>query len=172
MYSIILYLLNIIQDQSKQISYLLHFICRFIPLKQWLFDDSHSPKYQKFKTDELPIIQHRLNEWTFEGLQDYYLQRYGNKVKPVKRRGSCDIPVNCKCPCCGAPAQYLYKNNGAKGQLLCKVCATTFSPLDNRFSKTITLRCPHCGHVLSPVKDRKSFRIHKSRLDYRYAAGQ
>jgi hypothetical protein len=47
MYLIIPYLLDIIQDQNKQISYLLHFICRFIPLKQWLFDDSHSPKYQR-----------------------------------------------------------------------------------------------------------------------------
>ena len=28
-----------------------------IPLKQWVFDDSHSPKYQKFKIDELPIVE-------------------------------------------------------------------------------------------------------------------
>ena len=25
------------------------------PLKQWVHDDSHSPKYQKFKTDRLPV---------------------------------------------------------------------------------------------------------------------
>ena len=35
---------------------LLNFICRYIPLKQWPFDDSHSPKYQKFKVDERPRI--------------------------------------------------------------------------------------------------------------------
>lgn len=32
------------------------FICKYVPLKQWAYDDSHSPKYQKFKIDELPKI--------------------------------------------------------------------------------------------------------------------
>ena len=45
---IILYLLNYIKYQNKIIGQLLNFICRYIPLKQWAFDDSHSPKYQKF----------------------------------------------------------------------------------------------------------------------------
>ena len=52
----ILYLLQFIQYQHKQICWLLNFICRYIPLKQWAFDDSHSPKYQKFKIDELPRV--------------------------------------------------------------------------------------------------------------------
>ncbi|GKX30962.1 hypothetical protein SH1V18_34420 [Vallitalea longa] len=55
--SIITYLLDIIQYQNQQISWLLLFISKFIPLKQWAFDDAHSPKYQKFKTDKLPIIK-------------------------------------------------------------------------------------------------------------------
>ena len=55
---IILYLLNYINYQRKIIGQLLNFICRYIPLKQWAFDDSHSPKYQKFKVDELPKILH------------------------------------------------------------------------------------------------------------------
>lgn len=54
---IILYLLNYIQYQHQQICWLLNFICRYIPLKQWAFDDSHSPKYQKFKIDKLPVIK-------------------------------------------------------------------------------------------------------------------
>ena len=53
---IILYLLNIIQYLYRQNCWLINFICRYIPLKQWAFDDSHSPKYQKFKIDELPLI--------------------------------------------------------------------------------------------------------------------
>ena len=40
---IILYLLLFIQYQHKQICWLFNFICRYIPLKQWVFDDSHSP---------------------------------------------------------------------------------------------------------------------------------
>lgn len=43
---IILYLLNIIQYLYQMNCWLLSFICRYIPLKQWAFDDSHSPKYQ------------------------------------------------------------------------------------------------------------------------------
>ena len=54
---IIQYLLSFIQYQHQQICWLLNFICRYIPLKQWAFDDSHSPKYQKFKVDELPVIK-------------------------------------------------------------------------------------------------------------------
>ena len=54
--SIILYLINIIQEQYKQICYLILFICKYIPLKQWAFDDSHSPEYQKFKVDKLPTV--------------------------------------------------------------------------------------------------------------------
>ena len=45
------------------------FICRYIPLKQWNFDDSHSPKYQKFKVDELPIIKTFIKQdWQFLNL--------------------------------------------------------------------------------------------------------
>lgn len=54
---IILYLLQLIQYQHKQICWLLSFICTYIPLKQWAFDDSHLPKYQKFKVDKLPVIK-------------------------------------------------------------------------------------------------------------------
>ena len=52
---IILYLLTIIQYLYQMNCWLLNFICRYIPLKQWAFDDSHSPKYQKYKIDELPL---------------------------------------------------------------------------------------------------------------------
>ncbi|MCL2865322.1 MAG: transposase, partial [Lachnospiraceae bacterium] len=39
---IIQYLLFIIQQQHQMLCWLLNFICRYIPLKQWAFDDSHS----------------------------------------------------------------------------------------------------------------------------------
>ena len=51
---IILYLLTIIQYLYQMNCWLLNFICRYIPLKQLAFDDSHSPKYQKHKIDALP----------------------------------------------------------------------------------------------------------------------
>jgi len=158
---IIHYLLQIIQYQNKQILFLLNFICRYLPLKQWAFDDSHSPKYQKFKVDQLPIIISYQQDWNYNDLLIYYQKRYGKKIKPVNRRSESDIPEDCFCPRCGAPHLFLYKNNGSKGQLMCKVCDAKFAPNENRFSKTHSLRCPHCGHSLVAKKSRKHFIVHK-----------
>lgn len=157
---IILYLLTTIQQLYKQNCWLINFICRYIPLKQWAFEDSHSPKYQKFKVDALPLITDFRQDWTYKDLIPYYEKRYGKKIKPVQRRSACDLSDQCRCPRCQAPAPYLYKNNGSKGQLLCKVCDTRFSLKENRYS-SIKLRCPHCGKALVPIKDRKYFTIHK-----------
>ena len=158
---IILYLLHLIQYQQNQICWLLNFICRYIPLRQWAFDDSHSPKYQKFKVDALPKVQILQHEWHWQLLLPYFEQRYNVKIKPVSRRKECDIPENCSCPSCGAPQPYLYRNNGKAGQLKCKVCDTNFSSDENRFAKSYTLRCPHCGKTLTAKKERKHFILHK-----------
>lgn len=91
---IILYLLNYINYQRKIIGQLLNFICRYIPLKQWAFDDSHSPKYQKFKIDELPKILH-YESWDYRLLLPYLEWKYGKKIKPVHRRSDCNIPDDC-----------------------------------------------------------------------------
>ena len=71
MANIILHLIRLIQYQQRQIKWLLEFICKFIPLKQWMFDDSHSPKYQKFKVDQLPLFANRRSgKWDFDFLQE------------------------------------------------------------------------------------------------------
>ena len=161
--NIILYLLTYINYQRKIIGQLLNFICRYIPLKQRAFDDSHSPKYQKFKIDILPKIISYQQDWTWKDLILYYQKRYGKTIKPVFRRVVCDIPSDCTCPMCKAPVDYLTWNNGrSKTQILCKVCQTKFSPgTDNRFSKTHKLKCPYCTHALVPKKNRKHFILHK-----------
>ena len=160
---IIMYLIQLIQYQHKQICWLLNFICKYISLKQWAFDDSHSPKYQKFKIDQLPKIISYKQDWEWTDLIDYYKQRYGKTVKPVFRHNECNVPENCRCLSCNAPFQYLMWNDGKKQrQLLCKVCHSHFSPgSDTRFSKTHRLKCPHCNHSLVHKKDRKHFVIHK-----------
>ena len=157
---IILYLLQYIQYQHQQICWLINFICRYIPLKQWAHDDSHSPKYQKFKIDQLPLITNFRQDWTYKDLIPYFEKRYGKTVTPIRRHSECDISDDCCCPRCGAPKIYLYKNNGSKGQLLCKVCDAHFSLEESRYS-SIKLRCPHCGNALIPKKDRKFFIVHK-----------
>ncbi len=160
--NIILYLLQLIQYLYQQNIWLLNFICRYIPLKQWAFDDSHSPKYQKFKIDELPLVLN-VEPWDYHDLMAYYEWRYGEDykpIKPIRRRSECDISDDCTCPRCNAPKLFLYKNNGSKGQLQCKVCQTLFSPEENRHT-SMKLRCPHCMRTLVPKKDRKHFVVHK-----------
>ncbi len=100
-------------------------------------------------------------KWDYKDYIPYLEWKYGKKIKPVSRRSECDIDDNCTCPRCNAPKPYLYKNNGSKGQILCKVCSTAFSPEENRFSKSYSLKCPHCNHSLAHKKDRKHFVVHK-----------
>ena len=156
---IILYLLHLIQYQHNQICWLLNFICRYIPLRQWAFDDSHSPRYQKFKIDPLPVIKtFYKQDWKF--LLEYYQWKYKKTLRPVQRRNGKSIPEDIVCPVCGAPHHFIYDNNGGNGQYQCKVCGQTFTSGESA-TTPVRLMCPHCGHALVPKKDRKFFRIHK-----------
>lgn len=49
------------------------------------FDDIHSPKYQKFKTDKLPIIKPFIKQ-DFQFLLAYYEWKYAKPLKTVQRR--------------------------------------------------------------------------------------
>ncbi len=158
---IITYLVKIIQEQQKIIYYLLSFICKFIPLKQWIFDDSNSPEYQKFKVDEPPIII-KFETYDYLELINYFHKRYGKLIKPIRitAKSKRNVPQDTLCPRCNAPHNYLYDNNGGKGQFKCSVCSLTFAT-GEVVTKPITIKCPHCGNVLSIVKQRKEFNIHK-----------
>lgn len=159
MASIITYLLWYNQYLLRVISQLLLFIAKYIPLKQWAFEDSHSPEYQKFKVDKLPKII-RFEKVDYKLLIAYYKHKYGISLGPVRRRAGKQIAGNIECPKCGAPHQYIYDNNGGKGQYQCSVCKKTFKE-NNYATKPIVFVCPHCGKTLSAKKDRKHFRIHK-----------
>ena len=143
----------------KVISQLLLFIAKYIPLKQWTFEDSHSPKYQKFKVDKLPKIIH-FEKADYKLLLAYYKHKYNKLIKPVQRRNGKSIPEDIVCPRCGAPNHYIYDNNGNRGQFQCKVCGQNFNE-SNHADKSMVFLCPYCGHTLSPKKDRKHFRIYK-----------
>lgn len=73
--NIIHYMLLLIQYLYQQNCWLISFICRYIPLKQWVFDDSHSPK---FKVDGLPKIIH-YEPWDYREYIPYIQWRYGKQ---------------------------------------------------------------------------------------------
>lgn len=159
--NIILYLLHIIQEQYQQICWLILFIARYIPLRQWAHDELHSPKYQKFLTDRLPIIKPFVKQdWRL--WNEYYLLRYGKAVQPIKpRKGKPrKVPADTVCPLCEAPHEYIYDNSGGRGQFKCKICGQTFVN-GEKVIAPLKLQCPYCGHALQPVKNRKNFRVHK-----------
>lgn len=81
---IITYLLWYNQYLQKQISILLLFIAKHIPLKQWAFDDSHSPEYQKFKVDKLPKI-FIAEPIDYQLLLAYYKHKYGKFVNTTMK---------------------------------------------------------------------------------------
>jgi len=161
MSSIISYLLLYNQYLLKQIYQLLLFIAKFIPLKQWVHDEIHSPKYQKFKTDKLPIIR-KFEKQDYVFLLEYYLWKYKKTLKPVQtQKGKVrHVSADTFCPRCGAPHQFMYDNNGGHGQFMCKVCGQTFAT-GEKVTTPLVLICPYCGHTLVPKKDRKHFIVHK-----------
>lgn len=157
--SIITYLCWYNQYLLKIISFLLNFIVKFIPLKQFIFDDASSPKYQKFKTDKLPIIK-KFEKLDFKFLLEYYVWKYNKKLIPISRKNGKSIPEDTVCPRCCATHHYIYDNNGGKGEFLCKVCAQTFVS-GKKVTSPLVFFCPYCGHTLQPKKDRKHFVVHK-----------
>ena len=157
--SIITYLLLYIQYLHKIIYDLILFISKNIPLGQMSFDESNSPKYQKFKVDKLPKII-KFEKVDYQLLLAYYKHKYNKTIKAVKRRNGNTISTKIVCPKCGAPHDYIYDNNGGNGQYQCKVCGLTFK--ENNFATTpIVFKCPYCGTTLTEKKQRKHFKVHK-----------
>lgn len=117
--------------------------------------------YQKLQVDELPIIE-TLQKLDYQILLKEYLEKNGKPLKPVQRRSNTKgkVPSSMKCPRCGAPSDYLYANNGGKGQYQCKVCACLFNK-KNQYAKEAILKCPHCSKTLEKIKERKDFLVFK-----------
>lgn len=116
--------------------------------------------YRKLQVDNLPMIE-TYEKLDYQLLLQEFLETNGKPLKPVKRRKtSTPVPTSLNCPRCGAPSDYLYANNGGKGQYQCKVCQCLFSK-KNRFLKELTLKCPHCSKPLEKIKERKYFNVYK-----------
>jgi len=118
-------------------------------------------KYLKLSVDPLPIFGEPPIQqiWQYTVLLENYRQKYGKELRPVKRRGGIPVPAEAICPYCGAPHDYVYDNNGGRGEFWCKVCDSKFAI--RKPSKDDEPYCPFCLHKLTLIKKRKSFDIYR-----------
>src|SRR5690606_38475396 len=126
-----------------------------------LYDEPVNKPYRKLEVDDMPVIE-TLEKLDYKKLLEDYQDKHDKPLKPVIRRKNSvvKVPVNLTCPKCSAPSDYLYANNGDKGQYKCKVCNCLFSK-KNRFLKEAILRCPHCLKALERIKERNDFDVFK-----------
>ena len=159
--SLLTELLQIINTQTTFILFLLAELAKLTAYsKKPPVTSIDSLDYQKLVVDDLPLVI-ELEKLDYHLLLQQHLNQTGKILKPVQRRKNAfSIPKEIHCPKCQAPHNYLYDNNGGKGQLLCKVCQTNFNH-KNKFQKELLLRCPHCEKALEKIKHRKGFTIYK-----------
>ena len=116
-------------------------------------------KYRLFNVDDPAIIE------PFVKIEhkDWKQLVKDNNINPIKRRNK-NISIDVKCPCCGAPKDYLYDNNGKGKQFECKVCSFIFSTNPNK-DKDVVLKCPHCHNALDHRVSREDFDVYFCRND-------
>lgn len=97
------------------------------------FQQKH-PNYRKFYVDPLPplttppLITPKLN---YKELLLNFEKQNGFPLRPVKKRKNV-VAVDCRCPSCDAPPEYMYWNDGKKRtQQKCKVCNELFQVKKN-----------------------------------------
>ena len=130
------------------------------------FKEKH-PNYREFTVPPMPPLTDPPKKIqppgkNYRELLAEYEQAHGTPLAPVRSRaGSPRVPDLVVCPCCNAPHEYLYYNNGKKRtQLLCKVCGGLF-PVERRFRRKTRYYCPYCEHALFTWKERKEVTIYK-----------
>ena len=163
MTNIISWLLIYIKLQEKVISYLLTLLIgkNVFPKP----DVPISKKYRPMQIDAQPIIE-KLEKLDYKILLADYELKHGTPLKAIKRRKNAKnkVPTSVSCPRCSAPHQYIYDNNGGKGQFLCKICSFIFFS-KIKYSKTAIIKCPYCRATLVKVKERQQFNVLKCKND-------
>ena len=147
---------------NKIIWKIIIFLSKFIKVDEidHLNDKPDDVKYRLFNVDKPALIE------PFVKIEhkNYKQLIKDNNIKPIKRRNGKNITIDIKCPCCGAPKDYLYDNNGKQNQFECKVCSHIFSTNPNK-EKDVVLKCPHCRYVLSNRVSREDFDVYVCRND-------
>lgn len=157
MSKIISHIIKFLNKINKIIWKIICFLSKFIKVDDIKQEsDIANIKYRRFKVDEnTPIIE------AFAKLEkkDYKQLIKENNITPVNRRNGKEIKANIICPCCGAPKEYLYDNNGRETQFECKVCSHVFTNNPHK-NKDVIFKCPHCKYTLDHKHERKDFDVY------------
>ena len=144
---------------NKIIWKIITFLSKFINVDDInLSNKPNLERYRQFKVD-IPALKEpfiKLEQ------KDYKKLIRDKNIKPIKRLNNKDINTNIKCPCCNAPKDYIYDNNGKQTQFKCKVCSHVFS-LNIKKNKDVIFRCPHCRYALDLRVQRKDFDVYVCR---------
>ena len=156
MSKIISLIINILNKINKFTWKIIIFLSKFIKVDYIIKDNKPTDeRYKQFQVDAPAIIE----PFVVLEHKDYKQLIKDNNIKPVNRRNGKDITINIKCPCCGAPKDYLYDNNGKQTQFECKVCSHIFT--DNPSKQIdVVLKCPHCRHILTKRVTREDFDVY------------
>lgn len=130
------------------------FLSKFIKVEDVIINNKPTDeRYRLFKVDASPLIE------PFVKIEhkDYKQLIKDNNIKPINRRK--DLNINIHCPCCGAPKEYIYDNNGKQTQFECKVCSHIFVYNPNKIND-VALRCPHCRHTLTKRISREDYDVY------------
>lgn len=155
MSKIISVLLEFLNRINKFIWKIILFLSKFIKVEDLdkLDNKPSDERYRQFKVDDPAIIEPLVTI----PHKDYKQLIKDNNIKPIKRRK--EITIDVKCPCCGAPKDYLYDNTGKQIQFECKVCSYIFTY--NSRNNDVTLRCPHCRYKLTLHHKRENYDVYK-----------
>ena len=132
------------------------------------FKEKH-PHYRHFLVDPtapLKAAPERKPQQNWRKLLCQYEKERGCPLTPVNTKSSeTQVPQGVICEVCGAPAKYLYFNDGKKRtQLKCKVCFS-LSQVHPRHLSKAKYFCPYCGGALYLWKERKEVSIYKCSSD-------
>ena len=162
MLKIISVIIKFLNSINRFIWKIIVFLSKFIKVDEidHLDDKPQDVKYRLFNVDNPAIIE------PFVSIEhkDYKQLVKDNNIKPVERRNGKTITIDVKCPCCGAPKDYLYDNTGKQNQFESKICSYIFSTNPNK-DKDIILKCPHCQYQLNPYHHRDDFDVYRCKND-------
>ena len=156
MSKIISLFINFLNRINKLIWKIIIFLSKFIELYDVQDDnDIANIKYRRFKVDETPPI---IEPFVKIEHKDWKQLIKDNNIKPINRRK--EFNFNVCCPCCNAPKEYIYDNNGQHTQFECKVCNLVFTNNTNSKMNDIVLKCPYCTHILDHKHERSDFDVY------------